>query len=224
MNDDFEESPILQKLLSDLTNRAERLLREAVAREGKVLTGKLRDSIRAGAVTWGKGWISGHVSYSELLRIKDMKVLRYTTIPPLGPIERWVESVGVSRFAYVPGYPEGVEPATESEAITRIAKGVQYNLKAHPNVRRGYRGIYNDALNYSFVRPTKQTCGWPLRCWPVRSLPRLSASRPSSPCPTNRLTPAASRPPGTPAIQDFHANTLTNDRRRTGIGPSAENG
>ncbi len=151
MNDDFEESPILQKLLSDLTNRAERLLREAVAREGKVLTGELRDSIRAGAVTWGKGWISGHVSYSELLRIKDMKVLRYTTIPPLGPIERWVESVGVSRFAYVPGYPEGVEPATESEAITRIAKGVQYNLKAHPNVRRGYRGIYNDALNYSFV-------------------------------------------------------------------------
>ena len=112
-----------------------------MAREGKVLTGEAAGFIRAGAVTWGKGWISGHVLYSEPLRIKEMKDLRYTTIPPLGPIERWVESVGVSRFAYVPGYPEGVEPATESEAITRIAKGVQDNLEAHPNVRRGYRGI-----------------------------------------------------------------------------------
>lgn len=151
MNDDFENNPILQKLLGDLAGRAEQHLKRAVVREGKVLTGELLESIRAEAVTWGKGWISGHVSYSELLRIKDMKVLNYTTIPPLGPLERWVEQVGVSRFAYVPGYPQGVRPATESEAITRIAKGIQYNLKAHPNVRRGYRGIYNDTLNFSFV-------------------------------------------------------------------------
>ncbi|GAB2798743.1 hypothetical protein GCM10027275_50450 [Rhabdobacter roseus] len=148
---DFEDSPILHKLLQDFTKRVERGLQDAVRREGVVLTGELLHSIRAGSVTQGKGWISAHIYYSDLLRIKDMKVLNYSTIPPLGPLARWVEQVGTGRFAYVPGYPAGVRPATEIETIYRIAAGIQHHLRATPNVQRGYRGIYNETLKYNLI-------------------------------------------------------------------------
>lgn len=147
---DFEDSPILTKLLEDFVRRVEFALKDAVNREGVVDTGDLVDSIKAGTVNRGKGWISAHVSFSELLRIKDMKVLNYGSVPPIRPISDWVERTGVSRFAYVPGYKKG-GPQTEIERIDRIARGIQYYLRATPNIRRGYRGIYNDQLKLFLI-------------------------------------------------------------------------
>lgn len=147
---DFEDSPILTKLLEDFIRRVQFALKDAVEREGVVDTGDLAGSIRAIAVTKGKGWISGHISYSELLRIKDMKVLNYGSVPPIRPIADWVERTGVSRFAYIPGYKKA-GPQTEIEKIDRIARGIQYYLRATPNIRRGYRGIYNDQLKLFLI-------------------------------------------------------------------------
>jgi len=147
---DFEDSPILSRFLEDFVKRVERAVKDTVAREGVVESGELLDSIRAGSVTRGKGWISGHVAYSELLRIKDMKVLNYGTVPPVRPITDWVERTGVEKFAYVPGYKKGFQP-TEFEKIQRIAHGIQYYLRATPNIQRGYRGIYNDPLRLFLI-------------------------------------------------------------------------
>ncbi|MCE7061255.1 hypothetical protein [Dyadobacter sp. CY343] len=147
---DFEDSPILQKFLNDFMLRVERALKDAVAREGVEDTGALIDSIRAGTVTKGKGWISAHADFSELLRIKDMKVLNYGSVPPIRPLMDWVERQGIQRFAYVPGYKGNSRP-TEVESIERIAKGIQYYLRATPNIRRGYRGIYNDQLRLFLI-------------------------------------------------------------------------
>ncbi len=148
---DFVDSPVLNRLLEDFVKRVERTIKDAVEREGVKETGELLDSIRAGAVTRGKGWISAHVYYSDLLRIKDMKVLNYSTIPPIKPLMEWVERTGVDRFAYVPGYKNGSQPQTDIEKIHRIASGIQYYLKATPNVKRGYRGIYNDPMRLIMI-------------------------------------------------------------------------
>ena len=148
---DFEDSPVLAHLLEDFVKRVERAFKDAVDREGVIQTGDLLDSIRAGSITRGKGWISGLVYYSDLLRIKDMKVLNYSTIPPLQPLMDWVERTGVNNFAYVPGYQNGKQPPTDIEKIHRIASGIQYYLKATPNVRRGYRGIYNDPMRLLLI-------------------------------------------------------------------------
>ena len=96
-------------------------LKDAVEREGMVDTGDLAGSIRAVAVTKGKGWISGHVSYSELLRIKDMKVPNYGSVPPIRPIADWVERTGVSRFAYIPGYKKMGRRPTSKRLTASLA-------------------------------------------------------------------------------------------------------
>ena len=143
---DFVQNPILNKLYAELAVRIEKNFKDAVIREGLTDTNELLDSIKAGTVLVGDKTISTAVVFSALLRIKDMKRLNYSTIPPLAPLIDWVERTGLSNFAYIPGYPSGVRRATESEQIYRVAKGIQYNLKAKPNITRGYRGIYNDDL------------------------------------------------------------------------------
>lgn len=143
---DFGTNPILNKLYEELGSRIEKTFKDAVRREGLLDTGDLVDSIKAGSVKTENGTLSTSVAFSALLRLKDMKTLRYFTIPPLAPLVEWVERVGISRFAYIPGYPEGVTKPTEIEQIYRVAAGIQYNLKSKPNITRGYRGIYNDEL------------------------------------------------------------------------------
>jgi hypothetical protein len=143
---DFVQNPILNKLYAELAVRIEKNFKDAVIREGLTDTNELLDSIKAGTVRVGDKTISTAVVFSALLRIKDMKRLNYSTIPPLAPLIDWVERTGLSNFAYIPGYPTGVRRPTESEQIYRVAKGIQYNLKAKPNITRGYRGIYNDDL------------------------------------------------------------------------------
>lgn len=151
MDPNLIEHPIINKLLNDFIRRAEKTFEAAVEREGLVSSGDLLNSIRAGTVKTGSDFITAHVAYSDLLRIKDMKTLNYGTIPPLAPLVQWVDRVGVDKFAYVPGYPQGVFPSSYTDAVVRIATGIQYGLKASPNIKRGYRGIYNDTLKYNLL-------------------------------------------------------------------------
>jgi len=146
--EDFENSPVLQKVLLDFVNLSEKRFREAVNREGKILTGEMINSIKARAVETGKGFIMAHVSYSEILRLKDVKQLNFQRTPPIEAMREYVESVGIENFGYVPGYKNS-KPETETEAIERVSWGLKMARKTTPNVKRGYRGLYNDELkNY----------------------------------------------------------------------------
>lgn len=147
--EDFANSEVLKKVLTDFTELAERRFKEAAMREGKVLTGDMLNSIKAGAIEVGAGFITAHVSYSEIFRLKDVKTLNYTRTPPIQAMREYVESVGINNFGTIPGYPYGIRPATETEAIERVAWGLKMSRKTTPNVKRGYRGLYNDELkNY----------------------------------------------------------------------------
>ena len=151
MAENLIQHPVISALLQQFIKKTEKAFQSAVEREGLISSGELLNSIRAESVQTGSDFISAHVSYSDLLRIKDMKALEYSTIPPIAPLVDWVERVGLSKFPYVPGYPNGVGSASETEQIYRIAAGLQYHLKAFPSVRRGYRGIYNDNLKYTLL-------------------------------------------------------------------------
>lgn len=142
----IENNPVIKKILQDFVSQSAKAFRDAVRREGLLDTEDLLNSIREGAVEVGSGFITGHVYYSELLRVKDLKELRYTTIPPIGPLAEWVEGKGLNRFPYVPGMENGIKKSSEIQGIYRVARGIQYHLKAVPNVKRGYRGIYNEPL------------------------------------------------------------------------------
>ena len=142
----LSESPVMAEILRQYVEQAERSMKLAAQLAGKVLTGEMIASIRAGAVESGTGFIEASVYFDELVRIKDMKVLNYTMMPPLLPMVKYVETVGVDRFPYVPGFKDGRRSESDTINVYRIAEGLRRKFKREPNVRRGYRGIYNEPL------------------------------------------------------------------------------
>lgn len=143
---DITENPAIANIIQKYVALAERAFKQEVASAGLVMDGDLLSSIRAGALERGKEWLEGHVYYDMLLRVKDLRVLRYTTIPPLGAMVRYVEKIGVAQFPFVPGYPPGVSPSSQTLAVNRIAWGLRMHFRREPNVVRGYRGVYNEPL------------------------------------------------------------------------------
>jgi len=67
------------------------------------------------------------LAFSESGRINDMKRIDQKKRPPIEVMEQFVKDVGLSNFAYVPGYKKGQFPLTENQAIKRIAWGIAAN-------------------------------------------------------------------------------------------------
>lgn len=62
---------------------------------------------------------------------------------------KFVEQVRVQNFKYVPGYrstdrPRGVQKLDHQSRFEPIAWGVRNVFRQEPNIKRGYRGVYND--------------------------------------------------------------------------------
>ena len=184
---EFTNSPIQEKLYHELAARIEKQLKQAVQLANLHDTGDLVNSIRAGSVKVGDKTISTSVVFSALLRLKDMKTLSYSTIPPIAPLIDWVERIGLGKFAYIPGYPVGVKKLTETEQIFRIASGIQYHLKASPNVKRGYRGIYNDELFKKIIPEFLETLRASSEVWAKMSIEEAMGFEVSIPTPSEEL-------------------------------------
>ncbi len=145
MEQDILENPIFKQIIELYVKKAEDVFRREVALQGVVLTGEMLNSIRSSAVEQGTDFIQGHVHFSAIMRLKDMKSLNFIRTPPLAAMRDFVEKVGVRNFAFVPGYNKGFRPV-DAIAIERIAWGIKTSIKQGPNVKRGYRGIYNDPM------------------------------------------------------------------------------
>lgn len=146
MADLLVDNPIFIEILQRYVQRAEQVISREVKAQGLVLTSEMLDSIRAAALEKGSGWIQASVHYEALLRIKDLKTLNYSRMPPLSAMINFVEQVGVSNFATTPGYAGGVQKLDHLSRVERIAWGIRSTFKQEPNIKRGYRGVYNDPL------------------------------------------------------------------------------
>lgn len=136
----------IQAVLNKYVQEAERLFRQRAQAANLDLTGDLINSFRSEAAVAAEGFLEARVKMLHYARFKDLRSLNYTRTPPLSVLEYFVEKVGVEQFAYVPGYPtqNKVRPATEVEAIHRIAWGLKMNRQRRPTIQRGYRGIYSN--------------------------------------------------------------------------------
>ena len=143
---ELAEDATLRQLLDKYIEEAEKAFQRRIVAEGLVLTGELLNSFRRMAAQAGQGYIEARLDAAGYLRIKDLRSMNYARMPPQAALEAFVEKVGVDKFAYVPGYPRGVRPASDTIAVERIAWGIRQNLRKYPNVKRGYRGIYSDPL------------------------------------------------------------------------------
>ncbi len=133
-------------ILEKYVTLAEQAFKSRIQAAGLVLTGELLSSFRQEAGRVGEGYVEAKLTMAAHGRIKDLRRMNYSRTPPLLAMESYVEKVGVGSFAYVPGYPTGVFPATESKAVERIAWAFKMSRARRPNVVRGYRGIYSDPL------------------------------------------------------------------------------
>jgi hypothetical protein len=139
-NEQFQS--LLDKYVREAVAEMQRRIRSA----NLVLTGEMIDSFRVSAQERGRDYISQVITFSGVVRLKDLKSMNYTRMPPQEAMEYFVEREGVHSFAYVPGYKNGKWPTTDAIAIKRIAWGIRSKIKQYPNVKRGYRGIHNDIL------------------------------------------------------------------------------
>ncbi|GAB3790182.1 hypothetical protein GCM10028818_59930 [Spirosoma horti] len=134
------------KILEGYILKAEEAFKARAIAAGLPLTGEMLDSFRRYAAVEGNGYVEARLEMVDYFRLKDLRSMKYTRTPPLAAMEAFVEALGLNKFAFIPGYPQGIKPATEMAAIERIAWGIKMNKQRHPNVSRGYRGIYSDPL------------------------------------------------------------------------------
>ncbi len=135
----------LGKLLEAYVERAEAAVKARIQSQGIVLTGELLGSFRTYAAERAEGYVQARLTMVGYARIKDLRKMNYSRTPPLAALEYFVEKTGIGKFN-VPGYKHGSRPASEAEAIKRVAWGIKMNRQRHPNVKREYRGIYSDPL------------------------------------------------------------------------------
>ncbi|GAB3802976.1 hypothetical protein GCM10028819_32160 [Spirosoma humi] len=139
------------RILDAYIEKAKELFIKRAQDAGLELTGELLNSFKTFAAVEANGYIEARLTMSPLARIKDLQSLNYARTPPLSAMIRMVEQNLEKHgrgyfYKGVPGYPAGVWPASETQAIERIAWGYKMALKRHPNVKRGYRGMYSDPL------------------------------------------------------------------------------
>lgn len=161
---EFMESDVFRHILDRYIKEAEQVFKREVASSGLVMTGELISSIQAVGTEAGKDFVRGHVYFDMLLRIKDMKALQYLTIPPLSPMRIVAQQIVDRNEVYrVPGYKDGKMPSSDTILVDRLAWALRMHFKRSPNVRRGYRGIYNDPLRYQvlpyFFHDLRQAAG-----------------------------------------------------------------
>ncbi|GAB3990375.1 hypothetical protein GCM10028807_17400 [Spirosoma daeguense] len=134
------------KILDAYLLQAERLFIARIQAAGKVLTGELINSFRREAAKEAGEFVEARLHLAATGRLLDLRRMDFSRTPPLLAMENYVQKVGIGAFAYVPGYPAGSFPASESRAVERIAWAYKMSLQRKPNVVRGYRGIYSDPL------------------------------------------------------------------------------
>lgn len=134
------------KILDNYIKQAENAFKDRIQAAGKVLTKELLNSFRIIAAREAEGFVEARLELAATGRFLDLRRMNYSRTPPLVAMEAFVEKVGVSKFAYIPGYPRGVFPRTESQAIQRLSWSLKMTRARMPNVVRGYRGIYSDPL------------------------------------------------------------------------------
>lgn len=145
------------ELVTQLTAEMADYLRKHTRSNGLMLSGELIDSIEQQVTaTAGELAIYAVIQFNTYGRFKDIKVLTYDTIPPVDVMKRFVEKVGLAKFAYVPGYEFAKAQPITARSIQRIANAIAFRKKYVPTITNKNPMGYNmDKVNYINVTRRK---------------------------------------------------------------------
>lgn len=146
------ETILTQLELDEIVQDGLQVMEWRIRDMGIDLTGSLRNSLRAQVIQEaGNAYAEITIFFNAYGRFKDMKQLRMPPVAVPNPtgeyieaIRGYVESVGVGRFAFVPGYESSKKVPTVDTAIKRLTWGIAVGRWGKGTVYRRGRGWYND--------------------------------------------------------------------------------
>lgn len=143
------------ELAEEITRDAVRYFEKAIEKAGIVLTGELKNNIEYQIIQQAsKLSVAGVISFKGYGRMKDMRTLTYSMMPPIEAMEYFAEKVNIENFAYVPGYKtydSGMWYATDRIAFKRIAWAVAMSRKKVPVVRHNARNRWYNKTKADFM-------------------------------------------------------------------------
>lgn len=128
----------IQKIADDSIKYFE----EAIRKQGLILESELVDSFRS-AMANRADVIAAEISFMYYGRYKDMKQLDWTaTMPPVDVMEKYINKVGLGRFAWIPGYEDSNAVPVRTVAVKRLAWAISNSFK-NRSVKRKQGSWYN---------------------------------------------------------------------------------
>lgn len=148
---DAEIKDNLLQLANELTREGVGYFEKSLDRAGRELTGSLRDSIDF-VVKDEVGMLSmtAEFVFKEYGRYLDMAQLRYTTWTNIDAIERFIEEVGLDKFAFVNGY-KGSKVPTVEEAKKRLMWTILNYRKKIPVIRQPKNKQWYNAVKSAYI-------------------------------------------------------------------------
>jgi hypothetical protein len=145
-----EEYSSFNAAIEDVVSRTilegEKYFRAAIKHSGLVLTGSLKESVKAESAKIAAGVLSNNweISFNKYWRFKDMKTLRYSQWLNGEAISNYIDNVGVNNFAYVPGYSKPPSSIPTAIAKKRIFWAIMNHRKQVPIVNHNNKKrLYN---------------------------------------------------------------------------------
>ena len=132
--------------LKAVAQDAVKYYQQAIERSGYVMTEALRNDFDLHIIESSE-MIAAEIAFRYYGRFKDMKVLKYGDLmPPIEVITEFVEKIGVSKFAWVPGYEKNGKTPALSVAVKRIASAIAVSFR-NKGIKREGKGWYNQTTS-----------------------------------------------------------------------------
>lgn len=141
----------LLSLAHELTKEGVGYFEKSLDRAGRELTGSLRESIDFVVKDEvGNLSMTAEFVFKEYGRYLDMAQLRYNTWMNIDAIEKFIEEVGIDKFAYVNGY-KGSKIPTADEAKKRLKWTILNYYKKIPVIRQPKNKQWYNSVKSAYI-------------------------------------------------------------------------
>ena len=161
---EFEK--IIAQEVTEITDAALKQFRDALERNGLVLTNDLKDSLTKFVVSNSVAMIAqAHIEFNAYGRFKDMRRYTYSaSIPPVHEMEWFVMKEGIENFSWILNYEHTKNRpsafTSDARTINRVAWIIAMTKRRFPDVKRGYRGSWYNENKMKYINEIKKRLRW----------------------------------------------------------------
>lgn len=135
----------IEEILPEVAADAMRFFQKAIADKKLVFSEELMRDFELNIIKEAES-VSAEIRFQAYGRFKDMKSLRWAgAMPNLDALEKWIETIGVQNFAWIPGYENTGHVPADNIAIRRLRNTIAHAIHSVPITEKKYSGTwYNE--------------------------------------------------------------------------------